>query len=256
MGGCMIIKNMPRTQPLLVNAIDCLGRPIEPCVLSVAQEMAPQALAYAENFIGDPCVAMNLLEEAAATVSKAVRVKESARILPIRDMRAYLYRAFLRRIGEEERSEARLQEALEDDLRLDETMSIEARVEVKLVLKQILGMCDRKTRAIIWGRIEGRSWDEISYDVVMSNHAARLHYSKALRAIRDALKTDPRQYIEGIRLAEREQQKKSCFISLWETVTAFLFFRALRLKDIWAVRLHITHHEKEDILAEVDSMFA
>jgi tetratricopeptide (TPR) repeat protein len=256
MGGCMIIKNMPRTQPLLVNAIDCLGRPIEPCVLSVAQEMTPQALAYAENFIGDPCAAMNLLEEAAATVSKAVRVKESARILPIRDMRAYLYRAFLRRIGEEERSEARLQEALEDDLRLDETMSIEARVEVKLVLKQILGMCDRKTWAIIWGRIEGRSWDEISYDVVMSNHAARLHYSKALCAIRDALKTDPRQYIEGIRLAEREQQKKSCFISLWETVTAFLFFRALRLKDIWAVRLHITHHEKEDILAEVDSMFA
>lgn len=87
-------------------------------------------------------------------------------------------RAFLRRIGEEERSEARLQEALEDDLRFGETISTEARVEVKLVLKQILSMCDRKTRAIIWGRIEGRSWDGISYDVVMSNHAARLHYSK------------------------------------------------------------------------------
>ena len=192
---------LPRTQQLLLNAVDRLGRPIEPCVLSVAQEMAPQALAYAENFIGDPCVAMNLLEEAAATVSEAVRAKETARIPPIRDMRAYLYRAFLRRIGEEERSEARLQEALEDDLRLGETMSIEARVETKLVLKQILSMCDRKTRAIIWGRIEGRSWDEISYDVVMSNHAARLHYSKALRAIRDALKTDPQQYIEGIKLS-------------------------------------------------------
>ena len=128
-------------------------------------------------------------------------------------------------------------------------MSIEERVEAKLVLKQILSMCDRKTRAIIWGRIEGRSWDEISYDVVMSNHAARLHYSKALRAIRDALKTDPQQYIEGIKLAEREHQKKSRFISLWETVTAFLLFRALRLTDIWAVRLRITYHEKEEILS-------
>jgi tetratricopeptide (TPR) repeat protein len=254
MGDTM--ATVPRTHQLLLNAVDRLGRPIEPCVFTVAQEIAPQALAYAENFIGDPCVAMNLLEEAAATVSEVVRAKETARIPPIRDMRAYLYRAFLRRIGEEERSEVRLQKALEDDLRLGETMSIEARVETKLVLKQVLSMCDRKTRAIIWGRIEGRSWDEISYDVVMSNHAARLHYSKALRAIRDALKTDPRQYIEGIRLAERDQQKKSCFISLWETVTAFLLFRALRLKDIWAVRLHITYHEKEDILAEVDSMFA
>jgi len=250
------MATVPRTQQLLLNAVDRLGRPIEPCVFTVAQEIAPQALAYAENFIDDPCVAMNLLEEAAATVSEVVRAKETARIPPIRDMRAYLYRAFLRRIGEEERSEVRLQKALEDDLRLGETMSIEARVEIKLVLKQVLSMCDRKTRAIIWGRIEGRSWDEISYDVVMSNHAARLHYSKALRAIRDALKTDPRQYIEGIRLAERDQQKKSRFISLWETVTAFLLFRALRLKDIWAVRLHITYHEKEDILAEVDSMFA
>lgn len=252
----MTTKTPPRTHPLLLNAVDRLGRPIEPCVLSVAQGMAPQALAYAQNFIGDSCVAMNLLEEAAATVSEAVRAKEAARISPIRDMRAYLYRAFLRRIGEEERSEARLQEALEDDLRLGETMSIETRVEAKLVLKQILSLCDGKTRAIIWGRIEGRSWDEISYDVVMSNHAARLHYSKALRAIRDALKTDPQQYIEGIKLAEREQQKKARFISLWETVTAFLLFRALRLKDIWAVRLRIIHHEKEDILAEVDSMFA
>src|SRR5271167_696433 len=97
------MATVPRTQPLLVNAIDRLGRPIEQCVLSVAQEMAPQALAYAENFIGDPCVAMNLLEEAAATVSEAARAKETSRIPPMRDMRAYLYRAFLRRIGEEER---------------------------------------------------------------------------------------------------------------------------------------------------------
>ena len=128
----------------------------------------PQALAYAENFIGDPCVAVNLLEEAAATVSEAVRAKETAQISPIRDMRAYLYRAFLRRIGEGERNQARLQEALEDDLRFGETMSVEARGETKLVLKQVLSMCDRKTRAIIWGRIEGRSWDEISYDVALA----------------------------------------------------------------------------------------
>ena len=252
----MSTKSVPRTQLLLLNAVDRLGRPIEPCVLSVAQEMAPQALAYAEKFIADPCIAMNLLEEAAATVSEVARAKETAQNPPIRDMRAYLYRAFLRRIGEEERNQARLQEALEDDLRLSETTTVEARVEVKLVLKQILSMCDRKTRAIIWGRIEGRSWDEISYDVVMSNHAARLHYSRALRAIRDALKTDPHQYIEGIRLTESEQQKKSRLISLWETVAAFLLFRALRLKDIWAVRLRITYHDKEDILAEVDRMFA
>lgn len=113
--------------------------------LSVAQESAPQALAYAENFIGDSCVAMNLLEEAAATVSEMVHAKETAQNPPIRDMRAYLYRTFLRRIGEEQRNQARLQEALENDLRFGETMSVEARVGTKLVLKQVLSMCDRQT---------------------------------------------------------------------------------------------------------------
>jgi hypothetical protein len=68
------------------SANDRLGRAIEPCALSVAQEMAPQALAYAENFVGDPCVVMNLLEEAAAaTVSEVVCAKEPLKsAVPIR----------------------------------------------------------------------------------------------------------------------------------------------------------------------------
>ncbi len=252
----MPTKTMPRIQPPLVNGVDRSNRPIEPCVLSVANQIAPQALSYADNFVDDPCVAINLLEEAAATVSEVVRAKEAAQGPPIPDLRAYLYRAFLRRIAEEGRKEARRQEAFEDHFRLDETMSVEARVEAKLLLKQLLGLCDRKTRAILWGRIEGGSWEEVAYDVVMSNHAARLRYGKAWRSIREALKNDPRHYIEGIALGEREQQKKSRLIAFYETATARLLFRALRLKDTFGVRLHITHHDKQDILAEVDRMFA
>jgi len=62
---------------LLVNSVDRLGRSIEPSVLSAANEIAPKAIQYGEKFAGDPCVAMNLLEEAAATVSEAVRAKEA-----------------------------------------------------------------------------------------------------------------------------------------------------------------------------------
>ncbi len=158
----MPTKTVARIQPPLVNGVDRSNRPIEPCVLSVANQIAPQALSYADNFVDDPCVAINLLEEAAATVSEVVRAKEAAQVPPIRDLRAYLYRAFLRRIAEEGRKEARRQEAFEDHFRLDETMSVEARVEAKLLLKKILGLCDRKTRAILWGRIEGGSWEEVA----------------------------------------------------------------------------------------------
>src|SRR5215470_1453282 len=204
--------------PPLVNSVDLRGRPIEPGVLSVANEVAPKALSYAEKFVADPCVAMNLLEEVAATVSEAVRAKEAAQAPPVRDMRAYVYRAFLRKVAEERQNGDRRQQAIEEHFGLDETVSPEAKAERKLALKQILSMCDRKTCWIIWGRIEGRSWDDIAYDCVMSNHAARLHYSKALREIREALRTDPQRYIEKVKLREREARRKARLISRFERI--------------------------------------
>ncbi len=57
---------------------------------------------------------MNLLEEAAATVSEAVLAKQLGDLPPIRDLRAYLYRAFLRRMAEERQSEVRLEEVAEE----------------------------------------------------------------------------------------------------------------------------------------------
>ena len=248
-------RNKPRTQPVLVNAVDPLGKTIAPNVLSVAQEIAPQALPYAEKFVGDPCVAMNLLEKAAAAVSEAVHAKEVAKVPPIRDLRAYLYRAYLRRIAAERHSEPCAELSEEGSPFPDEALDMEARVETKLLLKQILSMCDGKTRAIIWGRMEGRSWDEIAYELVMSNHAARLHYSRALRAIREALKNGIRPYVEKVAQVEREQRKKSRLKSFFETVFAQLLFRAGRVKEYQGIGFRITCHEKQEILAETDRLF-
>jgi hypothetical protein len=63
-------------------------------VFLVAQGIANQAVCYAEKFLGDSCVAVNLLEEAAASVSEVIRAKEAAQIAPIRDVRRYLFRVF------------------------------------------------------------------------------------------------------------------------------------------------------------------
>jgi hypothetical protein len=79
-------KTSPPAQQPSVNSIDRLARCIEPCVLSAANEIAPQALSCAENFVGHPCVAMNLMEEAAASVSEAIYAKGAAQVPPVRDM--------------------------------------------------------------------------------------------------------------------------------------------------------------------------
>lgn len=49
-------------------------------MLSVAQGLAQRAISYAGKFSTDSCVAMNLLEEAAATVSETIRAKEADQI--------------------------------------------------------------------------------------------------------------------------------------------------------------------------------
>lgn len=55
-----------------VSPVDQRGRPISPVVLSAAEEISRRAIYHAERLLVDPAVAANLLEEAAATVSRAL----------------------------------------------------------------------------------------------------------------------------------------------------------------------------------------
>jgi len=102
----------------------------------------------------------------------------------------------------------------------------------------------------------GRSWEEIAYDCVMTNRAARLHYSRALREIRKALATDPQAYLEKLRQAELRRQRKASLIDRIETLYTMLLFRAVGVCEVFGVRFRITRHEREAFLAEIDNLFS
>ncbi len=171
-----------------MNAVAPSGRPIEPLVFSVAQDIAPQAVSYAGKFLGDSCVVINLLEEAAASVSEAIRAKEAAHIAPIGDVRRYLFRVFLRKAAEARRNEATYNEVSQwhshprDDSQGDG-------LDGQILLDQILSHFDSVTREMILRRIEGHSWGEIASEFDLSNHAARVRFSKALQWLRSSVKT-------------------------------------------------------------------
>jgi hypothetical protein len=181
-------QDVPSGQQYFLNAVAPSGRSIEPCVVLVAQGIANQAVCYAEKFLGDSCVAVNLLEEAAASVSEVIRAKEAAQIAPIRDVRRYLFRVFLRKVAEARRNETTYQEASQrhsdpgDDCYVDGLNS-------QILLDQILGHFDSVTREMIVRRIEGHSWGEIASEFQLSNHAARVRFSKALRWLRTSVET-------------------------------------------------------------------
>jgi hypothetical protein len=68
-----------RDERFRIGFTDHRGRPIEPLVRAAAEEIGRRAIPYACRFIGDSAVAANLLEEAAATVSRVLLRKRARR---------------------------------------------------------------------------------------------------------------------------------------------------------------------------------
>ncbi len=88
----------PPNRSFSVSPVDRLGRPISPVVLNAAEEIGRRAIEHAEKLLIDPAVAAGLLEEAAATVSRALASKRHCTQNDIRDLPSYLFRAFIRRV--------------------------------------------------------------------------------------------------------------------------------------------------------------
>jgi len=181
----MPLKRETTRPAFLLNSVDRLGRPIDLGVLSVAQEISQQALAYAEKVLGDPAVIQNLFEEAAAAVSEAVETKKASGKPSVRDLRAYLFRSFVHRIAQEKRREVALRNEMLKERNRPKSGATE--FDMELLLDEVMAACDKVTQEIALRRLEGFSWDEIGDRYGTSAHAARLRFSKALQRARKRL---------------------------------------------------------------------
>lgn len=172
----------------LLNSTDRLGREIDPAVLSTAQEISSTAIRYAERLLGDPALATTLLEEAAATVSHALREKANNGDASIENLQAYLFQAFLRLISKEKHTEVSFNEVHEYDNESQPLPQQENYIEQRVLLEEVLATCDRVTRDILLRRMAGFSWKEIAEACGMENHAARQRFSAALHMLREAFR--------------------------------------------------------------------
>jgi DNA-directed RNA polymerase specialized sigma24 family protein len=182
-------KSSPR---ILLNSVDLSGREILPTVLSVAHRIAPKAVPYAEKLLGDPAIAMNLFEQAAASVSEAIRTKQASGSA-VRDLDRYLFRTYMRLVSQARRKDSMFQEPL--DLKAEDQISQGdlARAEAALLFDEIMAVCDRLTREVAFRRLEGLSWKEIGERYGLSGHAAEARFSKALDRARKRLKIHDRE---------------------------------------------------------------
>jgi DNA-directed RNA polymerase specialized sigma24 family protein len=176
----------------LLNSVDLSGREILPTVLSVANRIAPKAIPYAERLLGDPAIAINLFEQAAASVSEAVKTKQASGAV-VRDLAAYLFRTYMRLVSQTKRKDPILQESLDAEAENQISQGDLARAEAALLLDEIMAVCDRLTREIAFRRIEGLSWKEIGAHYGISGHAAEARFGKALDHARKRLKIQGRE---------------------------------------------------------------
>jgi len=172
---------------LRFNSVDHRGRQISPAVLNVAEEIGIRALRHAERLLIDPAVAANLLEEAAATVSRAMSTRSSSQD-PIQDLNSYLFRAFIRRVNKRCKQELSSVESLKITAR--ETLNsvdLRASIDNKILIDEFLMQCDPTTRDMFWRRIVGFSWREIGRFHRISTHAAESRFNQTFQKVRSKL---------------------------------------------------------------------
>lgn len=174
--------------PFLLNEVDRSGRLIAPEVLAVARELGPRAVAYAENLIGDSAVAATCLEEAAASVSAAIREKQRTGATAVRNVSAYLFSTFIHMIDRTKERQVSLEQSLQEYGETEFASWEEGREETRVLLNEIMAICGQVSGRIVMLHLEGWSWDEIGERFGISRHAAETRYRKALDRARKTLK--------------------------------------------------------------------
>jgi DNA-directed RNA polymerase specialized sigma24 family protein len=170
-----------------ISSIDSRGRVIAPEVLSVAQEISARALRHAEKLLGDPAIALSVFEESAATVSRVVSAQQRNNNGNIRNLHAYLFRAFLRRVNRLRRRELVFGEQSTNRVPRPPVSNLSRELELRLLVDELLTRCDAVTREMFYRRAEGFSWREIGGIYGISAHAAESRFSQALRRLRKKL---------------------------------------------------------------------
>ena len=124
------------------------------------------------------------LEDAAAAVSRALRLEVVPNSQHIRDLPCYLFRAFIRRVNRVKRQQLTAEAALISHLmEAPRSTNPTVEIEVHILIDELLARCDSKTRDMFYRRIHGFSWRQIGASYGMSAHAAESSFGKAIRKL-------------------------------------------------------------------------
>ena len=184
----------PLNRNLNISPVDRRGYTIGHPVLVAAEEIGRRAMEHAEQLLFDPAIAATLLEEAAASVSRALLSKRHSHQAGVRDLPSYLFRAFIRRINRAKKRQLIRDAAILSHFAESPNSTDPNDLDLKILVDELLTRCDPVTREMFYRRIRGFSWKEIGFSYGISGHAAESRFSLAIHKLakKFGLKTDVR----------------------------------------------------------------
>ena len=177
----------PLNRNLRISPADRRGYTIGHPVLVAAEEIGRRAMEHAEQLLFDPAIAATLLEEAAASVSRALLSKRPSRQAGVRDLPSYLFRAFIRRINRAKKRQLIQEAAILAHFAESPNSTDPNDLDLKILVDELLTRSDPVTREMFYRRIQGFSWREIGSSYGISDHAAESRFSQAIRKLAQRL---------------------------------------------------------------------
>jgi hypothetical protein len=168
-----------------LHSVDHLGRQISPPVLEIAQQLARDAVGRAEKFSVDPALALTLLEQVAASVTRVIREKELLGEPPIEDLRRYLFRSFMHQLEKENRRKPEIVTLGDIDWSQTAPEPGLNTIERGVFGEELLRACGKVNADIVLRRqFGGQSWPEIAAAHGITATAARLRFRRAIDRMR------------------------------------------------------------------------
>lgn len=186
--------------PFWIHDRDKSGRAIESELIDAAQRTWKRVLSSTRREIHDRPRAGEILEGVVHSVSNAMRRNLVAQ--PIKDIDAYLFWAFSRRLNRISARERLIKyvggiedlEAIQKNRYADWAR----RSQSELQLDQLMGCVDERTRRLLVKRMSGYSWNNIARSLGITRNAAEVQFSRGIAKARRQIFGDPHSKLKAV----------------------------------------------------------
>jgi DNA-directed RNA polymerase specialized sigma24 family protein len=179
------IENNP---PVWVRQSDEPGKSIEPDLLDAAQRTWKRVFAYAQRHQQDPARTADIFESILVSLSNARKTNGNLGT-PIRNLDNYLFVAFVHRMNRQQAREPRI-EAVGSLQDLEAYSGIRGSavspsIDDVLLIEELMGYMDERTRRMLTLRIMGYSWNEIAQILKSTANNAQVLFNQGVKKARN-----------------------------------------------------------------------